>query len=160
MWTIFFHRLFGPITPGTGEFHDVTYPTATNVPDVERIIGARVSSVVLQYLLGPEPQFSHIIIKFLDRVKKKSTWFGKDDDYKTWEVWVINVKTESQDLKTSVQSFEDNLLTIINIADSHKDHIPPITSLELSPFPYTIEVQPDVSTENASWGKYIKRVLE
>lgn len=118
---------------------------------------------------------AHLTIQFLDKksTKKKTGWFGKVDsleDLKVWESWIIVVtclpvqeSSDNQDL--SVQSFENNLHTIVDIVDTHKDHIPPITSLESSPFPYSIEIEPislsyRTEGDNESWGKYIKKMLD
>lgn len=135
--------------------------------------------------------------KRVTKPKKKTGWFGQGkssetEDLKLWECWIINVKclsiskTESpkqrlgnsmgltqekevpnHNISTSIDSFENNLRKVIDIADNHKDHIPPITSLESSPFPYTIDVDRKVSSdmnystgEDDSWGGYIKKMLD
>lgn len=116
---------------------------------------------------------------------------GKSDnegDLSPWESWTINIKclpldsdrntsstkdisnvssmvglNESKDnLELSTESFDENMQYIVYISDTHKDHIPPITSLESSPFPYSIEIKPDSSTtkDDASWGQYIKKILD
>lgn len=125
-------------------------------------------------------QWGHVVIKFFDKQvtksKKKTGWFGqgKNDDTEDvtlWETWVINIKCLPLDntpneyetaIKSSTLSFEENLLKIITIADTNKDHIPPITSLDTSPFPYTIEVDPELvaGNDDASWGNYIKKILD
>lgn len=118
----------------------------------------------------------------------------EDEEQKIWESWIVNVKcipideksggaggngplqlankdsdtsSRSSAIDVSITSFEENLHTIIDIADTHKDHIPPITSLESSPFPYSIDVGKTISrgvhyttTEEESWGKYIKKMLD
>lgn len=117
------------------------------------------------------------------------------EDLKLWESWTINVKClplikESredkqvseatsgpikvtdkeiyeQNVAISINSFENNMRKIIDIADSRKDYIPPITSLDSSPFPYSIDVErkaPDnmnyTAGEDESWGNYIKKMLD
>lgn len=116
------------------------------------------------------------------------------EDLKLWESWKINVKclpltkgsgddkfafgqttrtndkdkdAYEQSVALSVNSFENNMKKVIDIADSHKDHIPPITSLDSSPFPYTIDVErkaPDNMNytvgDEESWGNYIKKMLD
>ncbi len=61
-------------------------------------------------------------------------------------------------------SFRDNLATIVDIVDTHKDHIPPITLLESLPFPYSIaagaRIAGNYTTQEESWGKYIKKMLD
>ncbi|KAG7666132.1 uncharacterized protein J8A68_000389 [[Candida] subhashii] len=88
-------------------------------------------------------------------------------------------------IQTSIASFEENINRVIDLVDSHKEHIPPITSLESSPFPYEIVViQPPQRTDSRdishqthpspsgsgnskdenpneeSWGTYIKKILD
>lgn len=121
------------------------------------------------------------------------------EDLKLWESWVINCKclpldrcsnisclpsstsssisdlvknrnqNHSDPIELSTDSFQDNLMKIVDIVDGHKEHIPPITSLESSPFPYKISVSSDTSysftsnynnEDDASWGKYIKNMLD
>lgn len=128
------------------------------------------------------------------RVKKskKTGWFGQvkseDEEKRLWESWVINVKcypvdeggpgnvetggkltddrssTKSEPMAMSIASFKENLNNIIDIADTHKDHIPPITSLDSLPFPYTIIVSDtqvhSTATEEESWGTLIKKMLD
>lgn len=121
----------------------------------------------------------------------------ENEEQKIWESWIINVNcipidekssgnggnnqqllqqqsnndgdtnSRSSAIDISITSFEENLHTIIDIADAHKDHIPPIMSLESSPFPYSIDVGETISrganyttTEEESWGKYIKKMLD
>lgn len=46
MWTIFFHRLFGPIEPCTTEFLNITYPQAKNLPDLESLMDERIGRYI------------------------------------------------------------------------------------------------------------------
>ncbi|CUM48641.1 uncharacterized protein AC631_05395 [Debaryomyces fabryi] len=117
------------------------------------------------------------------------------EDLKPWESWIINVKClpiikESggenrglekssgstkdthkriyeQNVAISINSFENNMRKIIDIADSQKDYIPPITSLDSSPFPYSIDVErkaPEnmnyTAGDDEGWGNYIKKMLD
>lgn len=134
----------------------------------------------------------HMTVRFYDKKvtksKKKIGWFGQGrssetDDVNPWETWVIKVKLlpvpeakndsrsdkkecslmeENQNITSA--SFHSTLRKIIDICDSHKDHIPPITSSESSPFPYSIGVSNEDSGsspyEQESWGKYIKKILD
>lgn len=139
-----------------------------------------------------DPKIGQVMIQFFDenipKSKKKTSWFGqgKSDDsshLKLWESWIIHIKclpvanettttttqVDQQNISISIESFENNLNKIIDIADAHKDHIPPITSLESAPFPYTIDVDHDGSSTtattyessgNESWGNYIRKILD
>lgn len=123
----------------------------------------------------PQGKIAQIMVDFHENAtksKKKSTWFGgkdpPDHDLKLWESWLIHIKCLPVDSNTnsmalSVESFESNLHKIVDLVDSHKNHIPPITSLETSPFPYSITVDKQVDTSyetDESWGKYIKKMLD
>lgn len=206
LWTIFFHRLFGPITPTMSEFLDVPYPMVENMGELDTLIDEKINQLIKgvfnvpsnDYYLSHGIKTGEVIVQFLDILKaskKKTGWFGQakleDEVQKVWESWIINVKCfpvedvddtdssgggststgtptkRSNSMDISVQSFEENLNIIIDIADSHKDHIPPITSLESSPFPYSIEVGDKISrgvkyttVDDDGWGKYIKKMLD
>lgn len=121
--------------------------------------------------MAPE---GRVMVQFFDgkttKSKKKSSWFGQgkseDSDHRLWESWVLHVKClplasegSGNEIAMSKGSFEDNLHKIIDIVDTHKEHIPPITSLESSPFPYTIDVDHQYEASE-SWGNYIKKILD
>ncbi|EGW32264.1 uncharacterized protein SPAPADRAFT_138327 [Spathaspora passalidarum NRRL Y-27907] len=211
MWTVFFNRLFGPITPATNEFLNITYPIAVNLPDLDSLIDERINQLVKSNFDRRLPSKGVVNIQFLDKdghIKKKTGWFGgkvdtqTSDNLKAWESWIINVEclpiderpTETSSPQTdqppathprdnnystnmvkSIKSFELNLIKIIDSVDRHKQHIPPITTLESSPFPYKISVleaetvtatgseasSSSVRTEqiDESWGDYIKKML-
>ncbi|ODV80208.1 uncharacterized protein CANTADRAFT_89783 [Suhomyces tanzawaensis NRRL Y-17324] len=194
IWTIFFNRLFGPITPTTNEFLSVTYSMAENLPELDTLIDEKVNQLIkLQFDTSNQGvSHGHVIVQFLDKKagkSKRTGWFGKSetsDDLKLWESWIVSVEClpmatsdhggdggpclnpqdKNRNIEVSIQSFEENLHKIFTIVDSHKDHIPPITSLESLPFPYTIDVERNLSklnyaTEgNDSWGGYIKKMLD
>ncbi|KAI5950424.1 hypothetical protein CANMA_005352 [Candida margitis] len=193
IWTIFFNRLFGPITPATREFLDVTYPSVANLPDLDSLIEEKITTFIRTRIEGkPLPARGTITIQFLNKSnekRKSSGWFGREyenDDMKAWETWTINVESlpieegpsihrpkhagleYSRAVTISMKSFEDSLVKIYDFVDRHKDHIPPITSLESSPFPYIIKVQEDSRSKpekhnsdgDEGWGSYIKKILD
>ena len=43
-----FNRLFGPITPVTNEFMNVSYPMANNLPDLDSLIDEKVNRILNQ----------------------------------------------------------------------------------------------------------------
>lgn len=74
---------------------------------------------------------------------------------------------QSQAIEKSVASFELALLSIIDIVDTYKDHIPPITLLESAPFSYRIRgagsslaPESDDKDNTEGWGTYIKKMLD
>ncbi|KAK6459489.1 autophagy-related protein [Scheffersomyces xylosifermentans] len=229
IWTIFFHRLFGPITPVTNEFLNITYPMAADLPDLDSQIDDKINQLIRRSFDSngstKTAKTGHIAIQFLDKnkskSKKKTGWFAKAEDseeLKVWEIWIIQVQclpldepqsgaqesnsnnnssgnannsgngnsstshtgtnnnnnnhnnnSLSPSIQISISSFEENLTRVIDIADSHKNHIPPIMTLESSPFPYVIslhlpekvkEYKGEGNEEEESWGKYIKKMLD
>lgn len=188
VWTIFFHRLFGPITPTTNEFLDVIYPMAADQPELDSTIDQKVDELLKTHLVAQAqaPLEGVLVILFMDenhaKAKKKSGWFGhitegKQESY-SWESWVIRVQCTAFStpehlgndvdamFKPSIASFEENMYIITSLVDRHKDHIPPIMTLDVAPFPYKIEALPKASaahkgsTEDDSWSHYIKKMID
>ncbi|KGR02937.1 hypothetical protein MG1_01183 [Candida albicans GC75] len=181
IWTIFFNRLFGPITPVTNEFMNVSYPMANNLPDLDSLIDEKVNRILNQ--ITEVSNQAKINVQFLSKSsnKKKTGWFGNStynvqDNLVVWESWLINVESlpldqvsngESKNVQTSIQNFANNLTRIYDIADKFKEHIPPITSLDSAPFPYKIIIPEkksdhnrDYHTGEEGWGTYIKKILD
>ncbi|CAN3353620.1 hypothetical protein DICA1_C05798 [Diutina catenulata] len=143
LWTIFFHRLFGPITAIDGEFLGVVYPMA-DLPQLDIEIDEKVDAVVRR--LDSHSQRGVIVVAFQQKQKKRGGWFKAEaDELITWEKWRIDILNKPHDPKVgtagAVANFEENMLKVISTFDAHKDHIPPITNLDSSPFPYTITVE-------------------
>lgn len=189
LWTIFFHRLFGPITPITNEFLDVVYPVAADQPGLDSAIDQKVDELIKTRLTALPPTESlegTILILFMDenhaKAKKKSGWFGHITEGRqaslAWETWIILVRCSSpvnQEhlgsnveaiYKPSIASFEENIAIITSLVDLHKEHIPPIMTLDVAPFPYKIEIPLNiagvhkVAGEDESWSHYIKKMID
>lgn len=123
--------------------------------------------------------------------KKRSGWFGQVREEPSalvtcWESWTINVNClpllyrEHQQfsgpattvnateklLKLSALSFEATLNEIMELANVHKDHIPPIVTLDVCPFPFEISVDPKSTAnlppaaDDETWTQYIKKLME
>ncbi len=180
--------MFGPITPVTNEFMNVTYPLASNLPDLDSLIDEKINKLI--HSLKEPPNRGKIEIQFLGKSntssgnknnnKKKSGWFSNStyiekEELKTWEVWRIEIEVlpldqTNKNINTSIRSFEGNMGKIYDIIDKYKEHIPPITSLDSAPFPYRILIPSlsgstsDKSTQTLEgeegWGTYIKKILD
>ena len=167
---------------------------AEGLPELDGMMDEKINELVKSLKPETSTRLPTIVVLFLDKdpfkSKKKSGWFGQTkshEDLKLWEQWTISVNCvfnerdspntkplammEPQDLKVSSQSFESTLTKIIDYVDTNKHHIPPITSLESCPFPYTIEVWPNGDQESTdphqpphhpddTWGNYIKKMLD
>lgn len=119
-----------------------------------------------QQIKEENARFAQLSIKFYDRKRvKRPSWFGKLEEDVQWETWLINVTLIPQQSKDQDQrqqfynqlngQVENLIFEISNKVDSHKDHIPVITSAELMPFGYTIQL-----VGNQGWTGFIKKLLE
>lgn len=139
---------------------------AANSPDLDVLIDIKIDQFIKLRL--QESNKGIIVIQFLDKSrqhKKKTGWFGKLDleELKVWESWVLTINclpAGSVDHRSTITNFEECLRKIMDDCDTHKDHIPAITSLDISPFEYSINVGDDGQGVDESWGKYIKKILD
>jgi hypothetical protein len=99
--TIFFHRLFTPVSPSTHDVLDTTLPYVTE-DDIERTIDARATSLLraldtTSTPMSPQyhaskPAHGTVVVQFLEKKRKKGGWFiAKADEEAVWEVWILNV---------------------------------------------------------------------
>lgn len=199
IWTILFHRLFGPIVPATNEFLDVPYPLVSGMPQIDVAIDSKIDQFIKTTfspaLTAELPAVGQILINFSQKVppksKKRSGWFGyaRDDSPNAsycWESWVINVNclpfnyrdtppmqsslgtmnNAERLLRLSALSFEDTVNEILSLADTHKDHIPAILTIDVAPFPYEIVVDQTRTSkrppaaDDETWTQYIKKLMD
>ncbi|KAJ4141080.1 hypothetical protein NW768_000287 [Fusarium equiseti] len=112
-----------------------------------------------------------LVVQFFEKRRRKA-WLSRGDEEVCWECWTIKVtvaepRTESgttQDMSFTHEDITDNdkerakvrrameqtLLTtamkIVTFANTHKDHIPPITTQGTNPFPYKINLDQKEAT--------------
>ncbi|KAK4462523.1 hypothetical protein QBC42DRAFT_175819 [Cladorrhinum samala] len=167
--TIFFLRYFPAILPQTRDFLGVE---VAYVPDdqIETLIDQRATALVRQldaerhqnsrnagsYNSGSRGQ---ITVQFLEKRRKK-TWLPirAGDDEIPWESWTIKVtvsepRTEGERIKVrkaTESTLQNAVMKALTLANSHKDHIPPITTTETNPFPYQIYVGGVPRSHNAA----------
>lgn len=170
---------------------DVPYPVAADSPDIDFLIDQTIDRLIKECLtsLGHTPMCGQVNVLFSvkdpSKPKKKSGWFGHvkelaSKDMPVWEKWTVNVNCLSISgdtdtlsdgdgimnraerlLHLSATSFESNLLRIIELVDKHKSHVPPILSLDVAPFPYTISVSSaDKRPDDETWGDFIKKIMD
>ncbi|KAI2639642.1 DUF1649-domain-containing protein [Hypomontagnella submonticulosa] len=168
--TIFFHRFFPSLAPRSREVLDITLPYVEDV-ELDTMIEKRAAELARE--LDAERTHAHhssrtrsaggrgnISVQFFEK-KRRRGWstmrpFGVGGDEEVcWESWNVKVtvaepRTESERAKVR-KAMEQTLLTtvmkIVTCVNSHKEHIPPITSSEANPFPYQITV----NQKDASW---------
>jgi autophagy-related protein 101 len=160
--TIFFHRYFITIVPITRDLLDQTLPAIDDV-NLETLIDQQVASLmhVIETPTGSTGRSgsrnsgrAQIAVNFFEKKRRKSYFFGKADEEICWEIWKLNVTcatprtdSEARKVREAMQStLQKTALKVIKIVNEEKDHIPPITTTEMNPFPYTIVVNPRASS--------------
>lgn len=163
LWLIFFGRLFGPVVPSTCDFMDVAYPVAANMPDLDTLIDQRIDELIKREFAAVRAAKRALLsVSFFDSAtKKKLGWFGLGDDKRRWETWSIAVTclpVGAEQLPASLKLFEEAVARVWDLVDKHKEHIPPIVTLDTAPFPYVISLGAEPHDE--TWGRYIKKMLD
>ncbi|KAF4124128.1 autophagy-related protein 101 [Geosmithia morbida] len=168
--TIFFHRFFPALTPRTRDVLDLALPYVDD-DELETMIDQRVAALERQ--LDAERSGAgavgttgatgggrgQLAVQFFEKRRRKA-WLSRGDDEVCWERWTVKVtvaepKTESERAKVR-RAMEQTLLTtvikIVTFANSHKDHIPPITTQATNPFPYKI----NIDQKETSWASRMR----
>lgn len=152
--TIFFLRLFGSLAPSAGEAMGVTYPKIVN-SEVENMLTTKIRDFTRENGEN-SAKFVEARVEFFERRVKKTAWFAKTHNH-CWESWRIQMRSPSSTLKQGVsdifsrgspayaaarkesaQELQRALLEIVAAADNNKEHIPPITTTNVAPFPYEV----------------------
>ncbi|EKJ75069.1 hypothetical protein FPSE_04781 [Fusarium pseudograminearum CS3096] len=163
--TIFFHRFFPSLVPQTREVLDLTLPYVDD-DELETMIEQRVAAferqIDTQRSSGGTNNASggsatggrgQLVVQFFEKRRRKA-WLSRGDEEVCWECWTIKVtvaepRTESERAKVR-RAMEQTLLTtamkIVTFANTHKDHIPPITTQGTNPFPYKINLDQKEAT--------------
>ncbi|KAF7533554.1 hypothetical protein G7Z17_g13495 [Cylindrodendrum hubeiense] len=167
--TIFFHRFFPSLTPQTREVLDLTLPYVDD-DELEIMIEQRAAALESQLdaqrssTSGNTNATSNsgtagggrgqLVVQFFEKRRRKA-WLSRGDEEVCWECWTVKVtvaepRTESERAKVR-RAMEQTLLTtamkIVTFANTHKDHIPPITTQGTNPFPYKI----NLDQKETSW---------
>ncbi|KAH8737724.1 DUF1649 domain protein [Ilyonectria robusta] len=167
--TIFFHRFFPSLTPQTREVLDLTLPYVDD-DELEIMIEQRATALESQLDAqrssssgnanatsnggAPGGGRGQLVVQFFEKRRRKA-WLSRGDEEVCWECWTIKVtvaepRTESERAKVR-RAMEQTLLTtamkIVTFANTHKDHIPPITTQGTNPFPYKI----NLDQKETSW---------
>ncbi|KAL9618316.1 MAG: hypothetical protein Q9160_006966 [Pyrenula sp. 1 TL-2023] len=158
---IFFHRYFPSLRPTTQDIPslDISLPHISDPPELETLIEAKASALAhqLQSMTANGGQRGQLAVRFFEKRRRKSTWFGAGGDEEIcWEQWLLEVtiatpRTESERTKVRKameSSLQKTALKVVTIVNRDKDHIPPITTSEANPFPYQITLDP----KQVGWG--------
>ncbi|KAF2866508.1 autophagy-related protein [Massariosphaeria phaeospora] len=149
--TIFFHRYFSSISPLTRDLLDLTLPAIDDV-DLETLIDQR--TVALVRAIDGTRGRGQLVVQFFEKRRRKTYFFAKADEDVCWEQWTLDVtlatpRTESV-RRAMTKSLEKAAHKIISIVNRDKDHIPPITTTDANPFPYSVVVNPKPTAD--TWG--------
>ncbi|KAI1187105.1 DUF1649-domain-containing protein [Nemania serpens] len=144
--------------------HSHSHSSGSNVPSHHYLSspqrgGMVAATTTAAAAAGSNGGRGHISVQFFEK-KRRKTWYmraayGGGDEEVCWESWTVKVtvaepRTESERAKVR-KAMEQTLLTtamkIVTCVNSHKDHIPPITTSETNPFPYQI----NVNQKDAGW---------
>lgn len=158
--TIFFHRFFPSLRPRTRDVLDLCLPFVEE-PELETMIDQRTAALVRQLDTSSDMGMRNtgvrglMAVEFFEK-KRKKAWFTKGEEDVCWERWTLDVtlatpRTESERAKVR-KAMEAMLLKaamrIVTTVNAHKDHIPPITTIDQNPFPYQIIINP----RDNGWG--------
>ncbi|ETS06487.1 DUF1649-domain-containing protein [Trichoderma reesei RUT C-30] len=169
--TIFFNRFFPSLAPRTHEVLDVTLPYV-NDNELETLIEQRAYALERQLDAerlgggagagtadGGSGGRGQITVQFFER-KRRKAWLTRGEEEVCWETWTIKVtvaepRTDNERAKVR-KAMEQTLFTtamkIVTFVNTHKDHIPPITTQGGNPFPYKINLE----SKETSWVSRIR----
>lgn len=166
--TIFFHRLFTSFRPKTRELLDLTLPSFDDL-ELDKMIESHAATLLQSIEAGPSnltlsssiiKSHGQLAVQFFEKRPRKASWFTKAEEKVCWEQWLLNVtilspRTESERAKARRQienQLQATILAIIITAGNKKDHVPPITTNDANPFPYTIVISPKGETWSTRMG--------
>ncbi|MCJ1481836.1 hypothetical protein MMC06_001995 [Schaereria dolodes] len=158
--TIFFHRYFPTIRPTTMEILDLTLPFVAD-PELVTLIDTRAGQLMRQLSSTSSPNHSvrgQMAVQFFEKKRRKGGglgWFTsgtKVEEEVCWEMWCLEItlatpRTEAERTKVMramEMTLQKTTMKIVTVVNQHKDHIPPITTSESNPFPYTITLNPKI----------------
>jgi len=164
--TIIFHRAFGVITPKDVEidFLDFVY-VCVDDPTIEHDVQEKVE-VFYNTIKRKDLKQVKILVSFYETRSKKG-WFSKEEKV-CWEQWIININCLSPlnpNPNNNPQTWQPHfppasyvvkleerlsgvMRHILRVINDNKNHIPPLTSKEITPFPYDITI----SNMSEGWG--------
>ncbi|KAK5663968.1 hypothetical protein OQA88_180 [Cercophora sp. LCS_1] len=174
--TIFFHRFFPNILPQTRDVIGMDLPYVSEA-EIETLIDQRVAALARQLEMErnqPHHPNHHsagasgsgrgqVTVQFFEKQRRKA-WFNmRGEDEVCWENWTVKVtvaepRTEAERAKVrsaTEKTLRNSVFKIMTLVNSHKDHIPPITTSGANnPFPFQISVNPNQKApeaEPAGW---------
>ncbi|ORX79122.1 hypothetical protein BCR32DRAFT_269644 [Anaeromyces robustus] len=143
--TIFFHRIMTLVSPVEVQLGYGVQYVKVDDSEIEEIINQKTL------------QFIHLETFKVNKVAEEriEIRFEKQNFLKNicWEQWNLDfiVKRKADNKQKLLENLEDILIKISQYANTHKDHIPQLTSQEKN-FPY------EVNINSNGWNKKLKRM--
>jgi len=154
--TIMFNRAFGLVQPRE-EIIDAIDFTYVRCDDVTMQKSFEETAEKFEsILLSRENRKGQLILSFSEKRYKK-IWWKKYEEKVCWEQWLISIsivdkaegeKEQPDQHEVLANRLRKRLFYILQIVNEKKNHIPPLKTNELTPFPY--EITFPSTTE--SWG--------
>ncbi|KAI8057081.1 autophagy-related protein [Syncephalis plumigaleata] len=133
--TILFHRVFITIRPMEVEALDTFYP-AIDDPDIERAIEDKLRAFA-RHLDATGLDSAQMVVGFFEKRTKNSCMLGE------WPITVTCVRPRDERdqayLRQAASAQLRKLLAgIVHTVETHREHVPAITTNEGNPFPYQV----------------------
>ncbi|CAO1604012.1 hypothetical protein XANCAGTX0491_007584 [Xanthoria calcicola] len=166
--TIFFHRYFPSMRPSSLDVLGLTLPVVAD-PELQTLIETRVGQLVRQLSSTSSPSGGsrgELGVRFFEKRRRKGglggwlTSTARSEEEVCWEVWKLKFtlttpRTETERtalLRAEAPALQKTAMTIVKIVNRDKDHIPPITTSEMNPFPYEILLNPRAESDAKTIG--------
>ncbi|KAK4214551.1 DUF1649 domain-containing protein [Rhypophila decipiens] len=160
--TIFFLRYFPSVVPQSRDILGIDLPYVPQ-DEIDTLIEQRVATFARQLETERNQPHAHpgppnnngsgrgqITVQFFEKRRRKAWYNMRGDDEVCWESWNVKVtvaepRTESERVKVrqaTESTLRKTVMKTLTLANTNKDHIPPITTAESNPFPYQININP------------------
>lgn len=166
---ILFHRLFGVLRPrAERDLLDISFPVMDDA-QIDTIVEDKANALVRSMDARAASNtssstFGRILVRFFEKRTRK-VWFSKSEEEVCWEQWILNLtanhpKTDVErlQLRNAMETaLQASLFKIVEVTDQNKDHIPPITTQDINPFPYQIVIP---TSADDTWGNVFKKLAQ
>eukprot|EP00245_Coleochaete_scutata_P005555 TRINITY_DN19205_c0_g1_i1.p1 TRINITY_DN19205_c0_g1~~TRINITY_DN19205_c0_g1_i1.p1 ORF type:complete len:220 (+),score=55.91 TRINITY_DN19205_c0_g1_i1:109-768(+) len=184
--TIMFNRALGVVRPKDvdSELFDITYVQCGDAV-IEKKIEEKIDHFCGWVEKHPNKK-GQVCLSFYEKRSRQSAWFTSKEERLYWEQWFVHlhvirpqqsspaaeqdpnmiftesadaVMEEKQQQQAALEAaLRDVILQILRVVNEKKDHIPPVISSDIAPFPYEIIIP---SSSDSSFGMdMFKRMLQ
>ena len=147
-----------PLQPATHDILEMTLPYVSE-DDIESTIETKTNAFIRQLEAAstaqapqsqPKPGKGTLVVQFLEKKRRKGWFVAKADEETVWENWVIDVTLTSarsepeaaRNRRLMEKQLQTAAMGVVETANRDRDHIPPITSNDSNPFPFSILLNP------------------